>query len=84
MDMDLELLLAHMKAEQIAERHLDFIKTNGERGRSAIADMAEFEELEKSETNRYLTLKTEYFVLKTLTQAMKTEIERVEEKKQVE
>lgn len=82
--MDMGLMLAHMKAEQIAARHLDFIKTNGERGRSAIADMAEFEELEKSETNRYLTLKTEYFVLKTLTQAMKTEIERVEEKKQVE
>ena len=32
MDLDLELLLAHKKAEQIAERHLDFIKTNGECG----------------------------------------------------
>lgn len=84
MNTDLELMLAHIKAEQIAARHLDFIKTNGERGRSAIADMAEFEELEKSETNRYSTLRTEYFILRTLTQAMKTEIERVEEKKQVE
>ena len=83
-EMELGLFLAHMKAEQMAERHLDFIKTNGERGRSAIADMAEFEELEKSETDRYSTLRTEYFVLKTLTQAMKTEIERVEGKKQIE
>lgn len=38
-------------ADRIAAWHLDFIKTNGERGRSAMADMAEFEELEKSETN---------------------------------
>lgn len=83
-EMELGLFLAHMKAEQMAERHLDFIKTNGERGRSAIADMAEFEELEKSETNRYLTLRAEYFVLRTLTQAMRDELKRMEEKKQVE
>ena len=84
MNTDLELMLAHIKAEQIAARHLDFIKTNGERGRSAIADMAEFEELEKSETDRYSTLRTEYFVLRTLTQAMRDELKRMEEKKQVE
>ena len=59
---------------------MEFIKTNGERGRSAIADMAEFEELEKSETNRYLTLRTEYLVLKALTQAMQKELEKMEEK----
>lgn len=82
--MDMGLMLAHMKAEQIAARHLDFIKTNGESGRSAIADMAEFEELEKSETDRYSTLRTEYFVLRTLTQAMRDELKRMEEKKQVE
>lgn len=76
--MDMELMLAHMIAKQKAEMHLDFIKTNGEKGRSAIADMAEFEELEKSETNRYLTLRTEYFVLRTLTQAMQKELRRME------
>ena len=82
MDMEMEsgLLLACMKAEQVAEQHVEFIKTNGERGRSAIADMAEFEELEKSETNRYLTLRTEYLVLKALTQAMQKELEKMEEK----
>ena len=79
--MDMELMLAHMKAEQIAERHLDFIKTNGERGRSAIADMVEFEELEKSETDRYSTLRTEYFVLSTLVRAMREELRRMEEEK---
>ena len=80
MEMELGLLLACMKAEQVAEQHVEFIKTNGERGRSAIADMAEFEELEKSETNRYSTLRTEYLVLKALTQAMQKELEKMEEK----
>ena len=50
--MDMELMLAHMLAKQKAEMHLDFIKTNGEKGRSAIASLAVFEDLEKSETNR--------------------------------
>ena len=81
MAMEMELCLAQMKAEQMAERHLDFIKTNGERGRSAIADMAEFEELEKSETNRYLTLRAEYFVLRALTKAVQEELRRMEENK---
>lgn len=79
--MVMELMLAHKKAEQIAERHLDFIKTNGERGRSAIADMAAFEDLEKSETDRYSTLRTEYFVLSTLVRAMQEELRRMEEEK---
>lgn len=78
--MDMELMLAHIKADRIAAWHLDFIKTSGERGRSAMADMAEFEEQEKSETNKYLTLKTEYFILLTLTRAMQKELRRTEEK----
>ena len=67
-------------ANRIAALHLDFIKTNGERGRSATADMALFEDEEKSEANKYLTLKTEYFILLTLTQAMQKELRRMEEK----
>lgn len=46
-----------------------------------MADMVEFEELEKSETNRYLTLRTEYFVLCTLVQAMREELRRMEKEK---
>jgi len=78
--MDTESMLAHMIAKQMAERHLDFIKTNGEKGRSAIANLATFEYLEKSETNRYATLKTEYFILLTLTRATQKELRRMEEK----
>ena len=79
--MDMELMLAHMMAKQKAKMHLDFIKTNGEKGRSAMAEMVEFEELEKSETNRYSTLRTEYFVLCALVQAMREELRRMEKEK---
>ena len=78
--MELELFLARIKAGQIAAKHLEFIKTNGERGRSAIADMVEFEELEKSETDRYSTLRTEHFILSTLVRAMWDELIRMEDK----
>nr|DAD64255.1 MAG TPA: hypothetical protein [Caudoviricetes sp.] len=80
--MDMELMLAHMIAKQKAEMHLDFIKTNGEKGRSAIADMAAFEDLEKSEPNRYATLKTECFILETLVLEMKKGLKRMEEEKE--
>ena len=78
--MDMELVLAHTIAIQKAKMHLDFIKTNGEKGRSAIASLAVFEDLEKSETNRYATLKTECFILETLVLEMKKELRRMEEK----
>ena len=78
--MKTEIRLEKMcrSANRIAAQHLDFIKTNGERGRSAAADLAIFEDEEKSETNKYLTLKTEYFILLTLTQAMQKELRRME------
>lgn len=79
--MDMELMLAHMMAKQKAEMQLDFIKTNGEKGRSAIAALAVFEDLEKSEPNRYSTLRTEFFILNTLVQAMRKELIRMEEEK---
>lgn len=79
--MDMELMLAHMMAKQKAEMRLDFIKTNGEKGRSAIAALAVFEDLEKSEPNRYSTLRTEFFILNTLVQAMRKELIRMEEEK---
>ena len=81
MNTGAELITAHIEAENIAAKHLDFIKTNGERGRSAMADLSVFEELESTETNRYLTLRTEYFILRKLTQAMREELRRMEEKK---
>ena len=76
-----ELIIAHIEAENIAAKHLDFIKTAGEKGCSAMADLSVFEEQESTETNRYLILKTEYFILRTLTRAMQEELIRMEEEK---
>lgn len=80
MNTGADLITAHIESENIAAKHLYFIKTNGERGRSAMADLAVFEELESIETNRYLILRTEFFILRTLTQAMREELKRMENK----
>lgn len=45
-----------------------------------MADLSVFEELESTETNRCLTLRTEYFILRRLVQAMREELKRMEEK----
>lgn len=45
-----------------------------------MAHLAVFEELESIETNRYLILRTEFFILRTLTQAMREELKRMENK----
>lgn len=74
------MITAHIEAENIAAKHLDYIKSNGERGSSAMAHLAVFEELESIETNRYLILRTEFFILRTLTQAMREELKRMENK----
>lgn len=81
MNTGAELITAHIEAENIAAKHSDFIKSGGERGRSAMADLSVFEELESTETNRCLTLRTEYFILRKLTQAMRDELRRMEEEK---
>lgn len=80
MEEEMALVQMFVSSDQIAAQHLNFIKTSGEKGRSAIADLAVFEELEKAETNRHLVLKTEYFILRTLTQAMQEELRRMEKK----
>ena len=68
--------------EKIARRHLDFIKSRGEKGWSAtnfLATLEIFEKLERNEPNVLGTLRTEYSVIEALASAMKAEIERMEE-----
>lgn len=79
--MEEEMALVQMLAssDRIAAQHLDFIKTRGEKGCSAMATLAVVEDLEKAEPNRHLTLKTEYFILMALTRAMREELIRMEE-----
>lgn len=70
--------------EKIARRHLDFLKSRGETGRSAmdiLVTLEIFEKVEQNEPNVLGTLRTEYSVIEALASAMKAEIERMEEEK---
>ena len=66
-------------AESIAKRHIEFIKSGGEKGCSVTADLMIFETIEKNTPNALRTLRTEYSVIEALASAMKAEIERMEE-----
>lgn len=66
-------------AENLASRHLDYIKSGGEKGESATASLAVFEKSAKNGQDVLSTLRTEYSVIEALASAMKAEIERMEE-----
>ena len=66
-------------AESIARRHIEFIKSRGEKGRSVAADLIVFEEMGKSNKSALRKLRTEYSLIETLARVMKEEIERMEE-----
>lgn len=78
--MDREALLLHMQVDNIVRQHLEFIKSHGREGRSAMADMADFEIRVKAESNYYPLLKKEHFLLKKLVSAIDGELRRMEEK----
>lgn len=65
--------------ENLASRHLDFIKSGGEKGESTTASLAAFEKLAKNGPGVLSTLWTEYSVIEALASAMKAEIEKMEE-----
>lgn len=78
--MDREALLLNMRADNIARQHLEFIKSYGREGRSAMEVMADFEIEVQDESNFYSLLKTEHFILKNLVSAIDGELKRMEEK----
>ena len=65
--------------ENLASRHIDFIKSGGEKGESATASLVVFEKLAKNGPGVLSTLWTEYYVIEALASAMKAEIEKMEE-----
>lgn len=65
--------------DDTAKRHIDFIKSRGERGISAIGSLASLEKVIMEDPDILGTLRTEYSVIKALANAMKAEIERMEE-----
>lgn len=78
--MDMEALLLYMRADNLVRQHLKFIKSYGREGRSAMADMADFEIEVRDKSYSYSLLKTERFILKNLVSAIDGELRRMEEK----
>lgn len=66
-------------AESIARRHIEFIKSRGEKHASAMAALMLFEKIMKNDPNVLGTLRTEYSFIEVLARVMKEEIERMEE-----
>lgn len=73
------MTIGKVAVEDIARRHIEYIKSGGEKGCSATADLMIFETIEKNNPNALRTLRTEYSVIEALASAMKAEIERMEE-----
>ena len=73
------MTIGKVAVEGIARRHIEYIKSGGEKGCSVTADLMIFETIEKNNPNALRTLRTEYFIIETLARAMKAEIERMEE-----
>lgn len=63
----------------IARRHIDYIKSRGEKGISALESLVAYEKVSAEAPVILETLRTEYSVIEALASAMKAEIERMEE-----
>ena len=77
MVMELKPMQATMG--HIARRHIEFIKSRGEKGISAIGALATLEKVSVENPDILGTLRTEYFVITSLASELKAEIERMEE-----
>ena len=75
--MVMELMQVIM--DNIARRHIDYIKSRGEKGISALESLVAYEKVSVEAPVILETLRTEYSVIEALASAMKAEIERMEE-----
>ena len=75
--MVMELMQVIM--DNIARRHIDYIKSRGEKGISALKSLVAYEKVRVEDPDILETLRTEYSVIEALASAMKAEIERMEE-----
>lgn len=68
--------------EKIVRIHLDFIKSRGEKGQSALESLVSYEKgcvVGPDLLGTLKALRTEYSIIEALASAMKAEIERMEE-----
>jgi hypothetical protein len=77
--MVMELKPMQATLGDIARRHVDFIKSRGEKGESAMKALTMFEKVRVGDSDILGTLRTEYFVITSLASELKAEIERMEE-----
>ena len=77
--MVMELKPMQATLGDIARRHVDFIKSRGEKGESATKALTMFEKVRVGDSDILGTLRTEYFVITSLASELKAEIERMEE-----
>lgn len=77
MVMELKPMQATMG--HIARRHIEFIKSRGEKGISATGALATYEKVSLEDPDILGVFRTEYCVIEALASEMKAEIERMEE-----
>lgn len=77
--MDMELKPMPATVRHVARRHIEFIKSRGEKGISAIQTLATLENVSAKVSDILGTLRTEYIVIEALASEIKAEIERMEE-----
>lgn len=65
--------------DNIARQHIDYIKSRGEKGISALGSLVVYEKVSVEDPDVLGTLRTEYSIIEALASAMKAEIERMEE-----
>ena len=75
--MVMELMQVIM--DNIARQHIDYIKSRGEKGISALGSLVAYEKVSVEDPDVLGTLRTEYSIIEALASAMKAEIERMEE-----
>lgn len=76
MDADITKMVAI--SEQIAARHMDFIKSEGKEGYSAMKALASYEKEVIGKGDSYYLIALEFLTLRVLLEALQDEGERIE------
>lgn len=76
--MDAEITKMIAISEQIAAQHMDFIKSDGMKGQSAMQALASFEKTEIGKGDSYYVIALEFLTLRVLLEALQDEGERIE------
>lgn len=76
--MDAEITKMIAISEQIAAQHMEFIKSDGKKGHSAMQSLASYEKQEIGKGDSYYLIALEFLTLRVLLEALQDEGERIE------